>query len=120
MANSISYFNSSTGRYVGSSNTFYGAGYHIAANGTFTYKMSGMADNRMANDDDSGVVELGGEFVVFKGHNHVARYRFLNLQTALNGDVVLTLLPPGDMAHISIIRDSEYWSRAPRGSPGAK
>jgi hypothetical protein len=120
MANSISYYSTSTGRYVGSSSTFYGAGYHIAANGTFTYKMSGMADNRIARDDDSGVVELGGEFVTFKGHNHVVRYRFLNLQTALHGETVLTLLPAGDMAHISIIRDSEYWSRPPQGSTAKK
>lgn len=115
MANSMAYYSTSTGQYVGSSNTFYGAGYHIAANGSFTYKMSGMADNRMASDADSGVVELGGEFVTFKGRNHVVRYRFLNVQTAIDGSTVLTLLPPGDMAHISIVRDSEVWSRAPQG-----
>ena len=121
MANSISYYNSTTGRYVGSSNTFYGAGYHIAANGAFTYKMTGMADNRMAGDDDSGVVELGGEFITFKGRNHTVRYRFLNSQTALDGSTVLTFLPPAaDPAKISIIRDSEYWSRAPQGGNAKK
>jgi len=115
MANSTSYYNSSSGQFVGSTQTFYGAGYHIAPNGSFTYKMSGMANSRMTSDDDSGVVELGGEFVTFKGRNHVARYRFLNVQTALDGSTVLTLLPPTDMAHISIIRDSQYFTRSPQG-----
>src|SRR5258708_34572668 len=111
MANSTSYYNSSSGQFVGSTQTFYGAGYHIAPNGSFTYKMSGMANRRMTSDDDSGVVELGGGFVTFKGHNHVAHYRFLNVQTALDGSTVLTLLPPGDLAQISIIRDSQYFTR---------
>lgn len=111
MASSLSYFNSTTGQFAGSSNSAMGAGYHISANGAFTYKMTGVINNSSASDADAGVVELGGEFVVFRGRNHVVRYRFLNLQTSLNGDIVLTLLPPGDMAHISIIRDSEYWTR---------
>lgn len=111
LANSISYYNSSTGQYQGSSNSFAGAGYEIAPNGSFTYKMSGMINNSMTHDDDAGVVELGGEFITFKGRNHVVRYRFLNMQQALDGSTVLTLLPPGDLAHISIIRDSEYYTR---------
>jgi hypothetical protein len=114
-ANSLSYFNTTTGQFAGSSNSAMGAGYHIAANGSFTYKMTGVIGNNSASDADSGVVELGGEFVTFRGHNHVVRYRFLNIQTALDGSTVLTLLPPGEMAHISIIRDSEYWSRPPQG-----
>lgn len=120
MANSLSYFNTTTGQFAGSSNSAMGAGYHISANGAFTYKMTGVVNNSSASDADSGVVELGGEFVTFKGRNHVVRYRFVNLQTALNGDIVLTLLPPGDMAHISIIRDSEYWTRPGSGSASRK
>jgi hypothetical protein len=120
MASSLSYFSSTTGQFAGSSNSAMGAGYYISANGAFTYKMSGVVNNSSASDADAGVVELGGEFVIFKGRNHVVRYRFLNLQTALNGDIVLTLLPPGDMAHISIIRDSEYWTRPGPGSAARK
>jgi hypothetical protein len=73
--------------------------------------MNGMVNNHRTSDSDSGVIELGGEFVTFRGRNHVVRYRFLNLQQALDGSTVLTLLPPGDLAHINIIRDSEMWSR---------
>ncbi|HEY7403676.1 MAG TPA: hypothetical protein VIB39_09155 [Candidatus Angelobacter sp.] len=120
LANSLSYYSTTTGQYQGSSNSFTGAGYYIAPNGAFTYKMAGMIGNNSASDADSGVVELSGEFVTFQGKNHVVRYRFLNIQTALDGSTVLTLLPPGDMAHISIIRDSEYWSRAPQGSTAKK
>lgn len=120
MASSLSYFNTTTGQFAGSSNSAMGSGYHISANGAFTYKMTGVVNNSSASDADSGVVELGGEFVTFKGRNHVVRYRFVNIQTALNGDIVLTLLPPGDMAHISIIRDSEYWTHPGSGSASRK
>ncbi|HEU4414776.1 MAG TPA: hypothetical protein VFT65_08325, partial [Candidatus Angelobacter sp.] len=114
-ANSISFYSTSTGQYQGTSNSFVGAGYHIAANGAFTYRMKGVINNSSASDDDSGTVELGPEFIVFKGRNHVVRYRFLNLQTAIDGSTVLTFLPPAaDPARISFIRDSEYWVRAPR------
>jgi hypothetical protein len=82
------------------------------ANGAFTYKMSGVINNRSASDDDSGTVELGGEFVTFRGHAHVVRYRFLNLQQAIDGSTVLTFLPPAqDPATLSFIRDSELWVR---------
>ncbi|HKV93241.1 MAG TPA: hypothetical protein VJW20_11900 [Candidatus Angelobacter sp.] len=120
MASSLSYHSSVTGQYQGSSSNFTGGGYHIAANGAFTYKMTGMIGNNSASDADSGVVELGGEFITFRGRNHVVRYRFLNIQTALDGSTVLTLLPPGDMAHISIIRDSEYLSRPSQSGTAKK
>lgn len=120
LANSLSYYSTVTGQYQGSSNSAMGAGYHIAADGSFIYKMTGVVGNNSASDSDSGVVELGGGFVTFRGKSHVVRYRFLNLQTGLDGSTVLTLLPPGDMAQISIIRDSEYWSRAPQGSTAKK
>jgi hypothetical protein len=114
-ASSLDFYSSSTGQYTGTSNSFYGAGYHIAPNGAFTYKMSGVIANRSASEDDSGVIELGGEFVTFKGHNHMVRYRFLNLQQAIDGSTVLTFLPPVELAKISFIRDSESWVRAPQG-----
>jgi hypothetical protein len=94
IANSISFYSSSTGAYQSTSNSYIGAAYHVATNGAFTYKMSGVINNRSASDDDSGTVELGGEFVTFRGHVHVVRYRFLNLQQAIDGSTVLTFLPP--------------------------
>jgi hypothetical protein len=117
---SINFYNRTTGRYESSSDSFYGAGYTIAADGTFAYKMSGMMNNRITGDDDSGAVALDKDFIIFKGHNHEVRYRFLNCQQALDGSTVLTLLPPGDLSRVSIIRDSEYYSRAPQESSGKK
>jgi len=113
-ASSYDFYSRSTGRYESTASAFYGAGYTIAANGSFTYQMSGMVNGRVARDDDSGVVQFEKEFVVFKGHNHVARYRFFNIQQAIDGSTVLTFLPPAaDPSTLSIIRDSELWVRSP-------
>jgi hypothetical protein len=112
LSNSISFYNGSTGAYQSTANSFVGAGYHIAANGAFTYKMSGVINNQSATDSDSGTVELGGEFITFRGRSHVVRYRFLNIQQAIDGSTVLTFLPPDpDPSRISFIRDSQYWVR---------
>ena len=74
--------------------------------------MSGVINNQSAGDADSGVVELGGAFVTFRGRNHVVRYGFLNIQQALDSSTVLTFLSPAeDTSRISIIRDAEMWSR---------
>jgi hypothetical protein len=86
-------------------------GYTIAADGGYTYKFGGLLNNQMTNDDDSGVVELGGDFVTLRGHRHVTRYRVVNLQQALDGSTVLTLWPPVEMSQIDSSRDSVYWTR---------
>jgi len=53
-----------------------------------------------------------GEFVIFRGHAHLVRYRFLNLQRAIDGSTVVTFLPPAqDPATLSFIRDCELWVR---------
>ena len=111
IVNSIDYYNSS-GQYRSNSLSAVRYEYTIAADGSYTYKFGGLMNNRMTSDDDSGVVELGGEFVTLKGIRHVTRYRFGNLQQALDGSTVLTLWPPVDMSKITPSRDSEYWTRA--------
>ena len=65
----------------------------------------------MVSDDDVGMVQLEGEFVTFKGQKRSNRYRFVNMQQALNGATVLTLWPPADMSQISPSRDTMYWTR---------
>ena len=67
-----------------------------------------MMNSRIVRDEDSGVVELGGEFVTFKGHARETRYRFLDLQTALDGTTVITLMQPQSTATPST---SDMWSR---------
>jgi len=107
---SISYYNDA-GQYHSSSLTAVNYGYTIASDGTYTYKFGGLMNNRPTSDDDSGVVELQGEFVTFKGHRHVTRYRFVNLQEALDGSTVLALWPPNDLSQIDSNRDTEYFTR---------
>lgn len=115
MATGASYYNQQTGQYVGSTSAFYGAGYDIASNGQFSYKMSGMINGGSARDEDSGQVELGGDLIIFKGRNHTVRYRFINCQTSLDGSTVLTLLPENDpLSTMTIMRDGDQWSRPPK------
>ena len=89
---STTYYDRYSGAYAGSTQTFYGASYHIAPNGTFTYSLAGMQSSRIVRDQDSGVVELDGEFFTLKGRNHTSRYRFLNFQTAIDGSTVMMVL----------------------------
>jgi len=67
MATSNSYYKQQTGQYAGSTSAFYGAGYDITADSHFTYKMIGTVNSSFARDQDSGVVELSGGSVVFRG-----------------------------------------------------
>ncbi|HXC96798.1 MAG TPA: hypothetical protein VNU92_13945 [Edaphobacter sp.] len=108
---STDYYNNA-GQYQSNSLTAVNYGYTIASNGTYTYKFGGLMNNRPTKDDDSGVVELQGEFVTFKGHQHVRRYRFVNLQEALDGSTVLALWPAVDLSQIDSNRDTEYLTRA--------
>jgi len=115
MATSSNFYNQQTGRYEGSTSAFYGAGYDIATNGSFTYQMSGMMNSSVVRDQDSGVVELGGGLVIFRGHSHVVRYRFINCQQALDGSTVLTFLPENSqVSAVTVLRDGDQWSRAPK------
>jgi hypothetical protein len=93
MASARMYYDRYTGAYAGSSNTFYSARYTIAGNGTYTYELGGVWNDRPVQDQDAGVVELGGDFVTFKGRKHTTRYHFVNLQTAIDGSTVMTVLP---------------------------
>jgi hypothetical protein len=110
LVTSIDSYNSS-GQYQSNSLTAVRYGYNIAADGSYTYKFGGLVNNRATNDDDAGVVEVGGGFLTFKGRKHVNRYRFGNLQQALDGSSVITLWPPVDMSQITPSRDSTYFTR---------
>jgi hypothetical protein len=107
---SINYYNNS-GQYQTNSLTAMKAGYNIAGNGSYTYKADGLLNNRSTSDADTGVVELGGAFVTFKGQKRVTQYRFINIQQALDGSSVLALFPPVDMSQINAVRDITYWTR---------
>jgi len=100
------------GVFKGTSTTAIRSGYTVAANGSFTSKYSGLVNNRATGDEDAGMIELGGGFLTFRGQKHVERYRFVNLQEALDGSSVLTLWPPVDLSQINSSRDSTFFTRS--------
>jgi hypothetical protein len=115
MASGKTYFDRYTGNYVGTSTTFYSARYQVAGNGAFTYEMGGVWNDRPVQDKDIGVVELGGGFITLKGRNHTQRYHFVNLQTAIDGSTVMTLLPgQEDPAKANVTMLQEQWAREPK------
>jgi hypothetical protein len=110
---SKTYFDRYTGAYAGSNNTAYSARYRIAGNGAYTYEMGGIWNSRPVQDKDTGVVELGGGFITFKGRNHTTQLHFLNLQTAIDGSTVLMVLAgQEDLSKASAFQ--EQWVRDPK------
>jgi hypothetical protein len=75
----------SAGQFTGNSVTAGTAKYNISADGSYSYTYGGLQSNRAVNDSETGVAELGGGFLTFKGRKHVQRYRFVNLQTGMDG-----------------------------------
>ena len=92
MATARTYYDRYTGAYAGSTNTFYSARYVVGGNRTFTYEMGVVWNNRPVQDKDTGTVVLGGGLLTFKGRNHEQKFHFINLQTAIDGSTVITLL----------------------------
>jgi hypothetical protein len=112
LAFSKDYYSRSSGQYVTSTQTFYGAVWNIGANGSYDYKMGGMMDSRPVSDNDTGVVELANGFVTLKGQKHQNRYRFVYLIRALDGSTVMGLFPDTDMSKIDSNRDLKFWTRS--------
>jgi hypothetical protein len=106
-----SYYNNA-GQFTGNSVTAGTARYTISADGSYSYTYGGLQSNRVVNDSDTGVVELSSGFLTFKGHKYVRRYRFVNLQTAMDGSTVLSLWPPKEISEINSKTDTEYYTRA--------
>ncbi|HEY4678377.1 MAG TPA: hypothetical protein VIJ01_14515 [Candidatus Angelobacter sp.] len=90
---SKTYYDRYNGAYAGSSTTAYSARYQVAANGTFTYEMGGLWNDRPVKDKDAGTVELSCDLMIFRGRNHEQKYHFINFQSAIDGSTVLMLLP---------------------------
>lgn len=112
LAFSQDYYSRSSGQYVTSTQTFYSAAWTIGANGSYDYKMGGMMNSRLVNDNDTGVVELADGFVMLKGKKNQNRYRFVYLIQALDGSTVLALFPDVEMSRIDSNRDIKFWTRS--------
>ncbi|HYX52213.1 MAG TPA: hypothetical protein VE783_02100 [Candidatus Limnocylindrales bacterium] len=92
MTSARMYYDRYTGAYAGSSTTAYSSRYVVGSNGSFTYEMGGLWNSRPVEDKDAGTVELSGDLVNFKGRLHEQKYHFVNLQTAIDGSTVMTVL----------------------------
>ena len=91
----VSYVNSTTGSYEGSSTTFSGEFYTITSDGNYTYNFQGMTGGHVVREKSAGAVEFSGEFVVFHElpTNKLTRYHFISYERGLGGGTLLTLLP---------------------------
>jgi hypothetical protein len=104
-ASVVSYVNSSTGNYAGTSTTFTGEFYTIASDGRYTYSFQGMSGGHIIREKSAGVVEFSGEFIVFheKPSNKLLRYHFISYEHGLSGATLLTLLPESYPVNASTI-----------------
>jgi hypothetical protein len=118
-ASVVSYVSSATGNYAGTSTTFTGEFYTITADGRYTYNFQGMTGGHIVREKSAGVVEFGGEFVIFheKPSNRLKRYRFVSCEQGLSGAWLLTLLP--EAYEVSSSNIAMYAARFVR-EPGKK
>jgi len=86
------YANRSTGAFVTSSTVFFGETFVIAADGRYAYRFGGRSNNKTIREQSTDVLEMGGEFLVFRDNPgpQVRRYRFISYQPAIGGSTVLT------------------------------
>jgi len=94
-ASVVSYVNGSTGNYAGTSVTFAGDYYSIAADGRYRYTFQGLSSGSVVRAAAAGTVEFSGEAVVFheRPSDKLTRYRFVSYEQGLTGATLMTLLP---------------------------
>ena len=94
-ASVVSYVNGSTGNYAGTSVTFAGDYYSIAADGRYRYSFQGLSSGSVVRAAAAGTVEFSGEWVVFheRPSDKLTRYRFVSYEQGLTGATLMTLLP---------------------------
>ena len=94
-ASVVSYVNGSTGSYAGTSVTFAGDYYPIAADGWYSYRFQGLSGGSVVRAAAAGTVEFSGEWVVFheRPSDKLTRYRFVSYEQGLTGATLMTLLP---------------------------
>jgi hypothetical protein len=105
-----------SGAYAGSSTVAHSTSYVISPDGIFKSQFAGVANRQIIRGNSVGTVELAAGMISFRERGgKVSRYHFVNYQTAVNGNTVLTLL--GDQYTpdaASIGGYAEKWVREPR------
>jgi len=94
-ASVVSYVSGSTGNYAGTSVTFAGDYYSIAADGRYSYKFQGLSSGSVVRAAATGTVEFSGDLVVFheRPSDKLTRFRFVSYEQGLTGATLMTLLP---------------------------
>jgi hypothetical protein len=94
-ASVVSYVNGSTGNYAGTSVTFAGDYYSIAADGRYSYKFQGLSSGSVVRAAAAGTVEFSSDLVVFheRPSDKLTRFRFVSYEQGLTGATLMTLLP---------------------------
>jgi len=116
-ASVVSYVNGSTGNYAGTSVTFAGDYYSIAADGRYSYKFQGLSSGSVIRAAATGTVEFSGDLVVFheRPSDKLTRFRFVSYEQGLTGATLMTLLP--DAYPVTGSNIALYASRFVRDAP---
>jgi hypothetical protein len=109
--------NGSTGNYAGTSVTFAGDYYSIAADGRYSYKFQGLSSGSVVRAAATGTVEFSGDLVVFheRPSDKLTRFRFVSYEQGLTGATLMTLLP--DAYPVTGSNIALYASRFVRDAP---
>jgi len=68
-------------------------------------------NNNAIKGDDTGLLEVSGDFVTLNGRKYTTRYHFVLLQQAIDGSSVVTFWPDIGLAKVNANPDSLYWTR---------
>jgi hypothetical protein len=87
-------YTASSGGHAGSTTTAYGQGYTFSADGTYTYRFTGMMNSVYLREKDSGAwaFEGGGLVIRSREGRRPKSYRIVQYGTAADGRVLMTLL----------------------------
>jgi hypothetical protein len=84
---------SSTGGYAGSSIVAYGEAYTFAADGTFTYGLTGVSGRNYVKESDAGTWSVQGDRLMIQSKQRSSKtYYILSYQIASDGTSFMTLL----------------------------
>ena len=94
-ASVVSYVNGSTGAYAGTSVTFAGDYYSIAADGRYSYSFQGLSGGQRGprGGGGNGRVQRRVGRVPRAAERQLTRYRFVSYEQGLTGATLMTLLP---------------------------
>ncbi len=99
-ANVISYVDSSSGNYGGTSTSFFSEWYRIRADGTFDSNFQGRISNHTVREVSSGTITLDGGYIIVTptsgDRTNSTKYQFIAYMVLPGGGAVLSLIRVAD------------------------